>query len=117
MADRTSVASTCARYVELLAAGDVDGIVALYAEDASVEDPVGSQPHVGVEAIEAFYRSVLPAEGVPAVSTGPARFVGSEAAFPFEVRYGDDLVVPIIDVMRFDEKGRITSMRAFWSAP
>lgn len=35
------------RYVAALNAGDLDGIVALFADDATVEDPVGSEPRRG----------------------------------------------------------------------
>jgi len=115
MTSPEDISGTCLRYIDLLAAGDVDAIVALYANDATVEDPVGADPRVGIEAIEAFYRETIPAEGVPAASTGAVRVSGHEAAFPFEVRYGDDFVLPIIDVMRFGTDGRIASMRAFWS--
>jgi len=113
--DPEAMAATCIRYVELIAAGDVDGVVALYAEDGTVEDPVGSEPSIGIAAIEAFYRGTIPDEGVPVSRTGPVRVSGHEAAFPFEVRYGDDFVLPIIDVMAFADNGKIVSMRAFWS--
>ena len=36
------------RYVAALNEGDLEGIVALYAADATVEDPVGSEPQRGV---------------------------------------------------------------------
>ena len=36
------------RYVAALNAGDLDGIVALFADDATVEDPVGSEPRCGM---------------------------------------------------------------------
>ena len=42
------------RYVAALNAGDLEGIVALYADDATVEDPVGSEPQRGIAAIRAF---------------------------------------------------------------
>ncbi len=113
--DPDAIAATCGRYIELLAIGAVDEIVALYADDASVEDPVGTEPKVGDDAIDAFYRDTLGSDGVPAAATGPVRVCGHEAAFPFEVRYGEEFVLPIIDVMSFGDDGRITSMRAFWS--
>jgi len=39
------------RYLETVSQGRPDDIVALYAEDASVEDPVGSDLHIGRGAI------------------------------------------------------------------
>ena len=114
MPDHETISATCLRYIELLAAADVESIVGLYAKDATLEDPVGTEPRIGIEAIEAFYRDTL-SDGVPAATTGPVRVAGDSAAFPFEVRYGDDFVLPIIDVMTFTEAGKIASMRAFWS--
>jgi steroid delta-isomerase len=50
------VQETMARYVELVDAGDIDEIVALYAADARVEDPVGSTAIAG----HCRHRTVLP---------------------------------------------------------
>ena len=51
-------AKTVNRYLELVAKGNADDIAALYAEDATVEDPVGGEVHIGREAVRGFYRSV-----------------------------------------------------------
>ena len=55
MPDPAAMTAAVHAYVAALNAGDLDAIVALYADDASVEDPVGSTPLVGTEAIRAFY--------------------------------------------------------------
>jgi ketosteroid isomerase-like protein len=39
MVSAQQIQATMARYVELVDAGDIDGIVALYGQDAVVEDP------------------------------------------------------------------------------
>ena len=108
------IRETCETYVSLVGSYDVDAMVALFAEDARVEDPVGSDPHVGLDAIRAFY-ATLPAIGVSAVLTGPVRAVAdaATAAFPFEVHTGD-MVMQVIDVMTFDADGRIATMTAYW---
>lgn len=108
------IRETCETYVSLVGSDDVDAMVALFAEDARVEDPVGSDPHVGLDAIRAFY-ATLPAMGVSAVLTGPVRAVAdaATAAFPFEVHTGD-MVMQVIDVMTFDADGRIATMTAYW---
>ena len=67
------VQESMARYVELVDAGDIDGILALYAKNATVEDPVGQAPLQGIEAIERFYREGLGAMKVSATRTGPVR--------------------------------------------
>lgn len=103
-------------YIRALNAGDLDGIVALYAEDAVVEDPVGSPPKRGLEDIRAFYAASLRLPLQVALE-GPVRCVANEAAFAFSVRFayqGRDTTIRPIDVFRFDANGRIAQMRAFF---
>ena len=72
-------AKTVNRYLELAAQGKVDDIVELYAEDGTVEDPVGGEVHIGREAIRGFY-SMIPA-GDNATEMFTLRSLGQEAAF------------------------------------
>jgi steroid delta-isomerase len=105
------------RYVDLLNKGDADGVAALYAEGGTVEDPVGSAVQRGREAVRAWY--ARSAGRVRLELSGPIRVAGDEAAFPLLGTMGPAGArsqIDIIDVMRFDEAGRITSMRALWSA-
>lgn len=104
------------RYVELVTASDFEAIATLYAEDATVEDPIGSTPHCGRAAIRDFYRES--AGRVRLVLEGRVRVAGREAAGAM-IAYptgADGMVVETTDVMTFDEAGLITSMRAYWSA-
>ena len=39
-----TITATVHRYLELIGTGTADDIVALFADDATVEDPVGSEP-------------------------------------------------------------------------
>jgi len=115
MADRTHIVSVCDRYVELLTAGDHEGIVALYADDAWIEDPVGSERKVGKDALRAFYATD---HGVTPVMTrlGPVCVVGNEAAFQFriDIDLGETkIAMTSTDIMTFDDAGLITSMRAY----
>ena len=50
--------ATVNRYLELLAKANAEDIAALYADDATVEDPVGSDVHIGRQAITGFYSNV-----------------------------------------------------------
>jgi steroid delta-isomerase len=105
------------RYVELVDAGDIDGILALYADDARVEDPVGSPPLVGIEAIARFYRDGLGRTKARAELTGPVRVAGRSGTMPFRVDLewgGQPCSIQVIDVMEFDADGRIRSMKAYW---
>ncbi|MDE2414253.1 MAG: nuclear transport factor 2 family protein [Comamonadaceae bacterium] len=104
------------RYIAALNAGDLDAIVALYADDATVEDPVGSPPHQGHAAIRAFYAKSL-AIKLDVALEGPVRAAANEAAFAFCVRLhwqGRDMAIRPIDVFRFNEAGKILSMRAIF---
>jgi len=105
-------------YVRALNACDLEAIVALYASDATVEDPVGSEPRRGAEAIRAFYATVVAMKLTVALE-GQIRAAAGEAAFPFSVKVnqnGQAMTIRPIDVFRFNEAGKITSMRAFFGA-
>ncbi|MGB0098911.1 MAG: nuclear transport factor 2 family protein [Nocardioides sp.] len=115
-ASREHISGVVEDYLRLVATGTADEVVALYAEDATLEDPVGSQVLRGREAIRAFYAAIEPLT----IETRlfHLRTVAGEAAFHFEVTtITDDATFTMapIEVMTFDEDGRITSMRAWWS--
>lgn len=105
------------RYLATIAGGSAAEVAALYAKDATLEDPVGSDVHRGRTAIEEFYQGL---DGSRLTTTlHVVRVCGLEATFHFRVvtDAGDQkYVVEPIDVMTFDEAGQITSMRAFWSS-
>ena len=61
MTDANQIRKVFERYPELISKGDWEGIVALYADDASIEDPIGSDLRVGRDAI----RSAWPAARRP----------------------------------------------------
>lgn len=116
MPDAQHIRQVYERYPEMVTKGDVDGIVELYAEDATIEDPIGSELLRGREAVRTFYKAS--AGTITMKQTGPVRVAGSEAATPLVVLLGpegDQKALDIISVMAFDEAGKITSMRAFWS--
>ena len=103
-------------YVRALNEGHVDGIVALYAEDAEVEDPVGSAPKRGLDEIRAVYTASTQLRLEVALE-GPIRAVGNDAAFAFSVSFdarGRRTTICPIDLFRFDAQGRIVQMRAFF---
>jgi steroid delta-isomerase len=101
------------RYLDTVVDGSADDVAALYAEDATLEDPVGGgEVHIGRQAIAGFYKNV---EGVE-VKTELLSFRagGSEAAFVFAITVGGSLRIEPIEIMAFNAEGQITSMRAFW---
>lgn len=100
------------RYVEAFDKADMNIIRDIYASDAVVEDPVGTDLHVGIEAVCAFYEGAL-SSGAKLVVTGPVRSAGNTAAFPFQVKMGE-MSIDIIDIFEFNDEGKIISMKAYW---
>lgn len=101
------------RYLDTAATGSAADVAALYAEDATLEDPVGGgEVHIGRQAIAGFYKNV---EGVE-VTTELLSFRagGSEAAFVFAITVAGTMRIEPIEIMAFNADGQITSMRAFW---
>lgn len=107
---------TVHRYLELVSSGTADEIADLYADDATVEDPVGGEVHIGRSAIRGFYGNVENVKAKAELVT--LRVAGHEAAFHFrlELDFGDSgMRIEPIDVMVFDSEGKIASMKAYWS--
>jgi steroid Delta-isomerase len=116
MPSAQDITKTVNRYLELVAAARADDVVALYAEDATVEDPVGSEVHIGHQAIRGFYDS-LPSNGAQA-DVVTLRALGNEAAFVWTlaIDLGENKMrIDIISVMTFNGDGKIASMKAYWS--
>ena len=117
MVDAQYIRKLYERYPEMVTKGDVEGIVALYADDATIEDPIGQPLHRGIDAIRKFYQAA--AGTVTMKRVGPVHVAGREAATPLRVLIGPEgsakQALDIISVMAFRDDGKIASMRAFWS--
>jgi steroid delta-isomerase len=103
-------------YIEMMCSTDIDGIAALFAEDASAEDPVGGDIQTGIEAVRNFYATNAPA--LQLELTGPICVAGKECAFPITaaVTIGNSKsYLDAVDVFSFGDDGKITKMRAFWN--
>ena len=108
--------ATVAKYVEMVGSGDTEGIVALYRADATVEDPAGTPPRTGSAEIREFYKILEPLETQTTLVT--SRIAGNTAAFLFTLvtKAGEnEMELSPIDVMEFDDEGKIVSMKAYWS--
>jgi steroid delta-isomerase len=117
MTDRAQIVDICDRYVAGVAAGDVDAVMALYGADPTVEDPIGSEPKRGRDAVRAFYQGVVDmGVKLSMARIGPVCVVGNEAAFMFriDVDLGETtMTMATADTMVFDDDGLIVSMRAY----
>jgi len=119
-------------YFDLFNAQDAQGIADLYADDATVTDPVGTPAKEGKEAILAFYTMAVK-NGARLKQNGPTRIAGNSAAFAFTVSVGamtdvdgdvavavavelpkGGMTIDVIDTFQFDEDGKVTEMKAYW---
>ncbi|BBX00872.1 steroid delta-isomerase [Mycolicibacterium moriokaense] len=116
MATPEDNAKTVNRYLELASQGRADDIAELYADDGTVEDPVGGEVHIGRQAIRGFYDS-LPTNGASA-DVVTLRALGNEVAFYWSltIDLGENKMrVDIISVMTFNDDGKIATMKAYWT--
>ena len=100
-------------YFDQFNAGDVEAVVALFAPDAPVEDPVGSAPHVGTAAIRAAFAAVLANRPHLTLSAPPRGSHGNAAAMALEAKVGG-MTIRAIDVLTFDDACRIASLKAYF---
>jgi len=111
-----TITTTVHRYLELIGTGTADEIVALFADDATVEDPVGSEPYVGLQAIRGFFSTLESLERETELVS--LRVCGHEAAFQFVITFNAGngrMRLSPIDTTAFDSDGKITSVRSYFS--
>ena len=112
------------RSVTAVENGDRDGWLALFAEDAVVEDPIGvssfdpeGKGHRGIDAIAAFYDNVI--------SKAPVRFTvreshaaGNECANVYTITTdlggGTSAVIDGVFTYLLDDDGKLAAMRGYW---
>ena len=116
MIDYVSAKAACETYVRCLEESELETLLDLFADDATIEDPVGTDLREGKDTLREFY--TVACEGLAKASlSGNPRLAGSEVAFPFNVTAGapgEEIVINIVDVFRFNDEGKVVSMRAFW---
>ena len=105
------ISQTVHHYLDFVSKGDADAIATLYTADATVEDPVGGEVHIGRQAIRNFYTAVENASSQADVET--LRVLGHEAAFFWTLTI-HGMRISIISVMSFDTDAKIASMKAYW---
>lgn len=117
-ADRTEeITDAVHRYLAAVASGSADDLAAFYADDGTLEDPVGGEVHIGTTAIAGFYSAVVGMKRECDLVT--LRVSGNEAAFHFRLTLtaGDNrMQIEPIETMAFDGSGKVTAMKAYWSA-
>lgn len=103
-------------YVKHFNNGDYEGIAGLFAENATVEDPVGTPAKNGSAEIREFYKMATQL-GARLSLDGPVRAAANAAAFAFSVESNapqGKMTIQVIDTFKFDAHGKVVEMRAYW---
>jgi ketosteroid isomerase-like protein len=107
-------------------AGDRDGWLDLFADDAVVQDPIGPSPfdpegkgHHGKEAIAAFYDTVIAPSDSVSFEIEQSYLCGDEVADVGIIRTTlaggkHQAVVRGVYTYRSNGAGKLASLRAFW---
>ena len=108
---------------EAAAAHDRSGWVGLFIGDGRVEDPVGSQPHVGRELIGRFYDTFIgPRDIVFHRDLDVVRAPVVVRDLELEVSMGSAVTMHIPAILRYDLREadgewKIARLRAYWELP
>ena len=108
--------ATVQAYIDGFARADAAMIADLFADDATVEDPIGTPIRRGKAEIGEFYTYSI-STGAKLELLGDPRCAGDSVAFAFAVKLeheGQRSVIEVIDMFRFDNAGKVVEMRAFW---
>lgn len=118
MADENAVRATIESYVEGWRTGNRELWSGLFAEDATLVDPVGTAPMVGKAACVGFFDKVqaMPLRFAPNVHR--IAVCGHEALLLFRMEATDEngngYFVEVADIFALDDAGKITSLKAYW---
>ena len=110
--------------MQAVEAGDKAAWLALFADDAVVEDPIGVSAldptgagHRGRDAIEAFYDNVIGPNRVT-FTIERSHAAGNEVANVGTITtlMGDSTVhTDLVATYRVDDEGKVVALRAYWS--
>ncbi len=108
----------------LTKAGDRDGWLALFEDDAVVQDPVGPSPtdpsgqgHQGIEAIAKFHDSVISGVENFEYTIERAYTGGDEVAVVVNFQItgaGGTLDMDLVNIYKRSPNGKLASLRSFW---
>ncbi len=103
-------------YINAFERNAIEDIMGIYAEECRVEDPVGSQPIIGKDAVRDFYTKSVDLV-VKLELESQIRIVDQQAAFAFKVEIQmptEKMYIYPIDIMVFNNSGKVISMQAYW---
>ena len=100
------------------AAFDAQGTAALYAPDGTIEDPVGTTPVQGTQAIIAYLQTFPTILDEIRVQHFDVTVAGQEAAIKWRLRFktktGNVFFVDGIGIFKINEEGKVQSDREYF---
>lgn len=119
MPEATDIIKTITAHCDTLSAGDKEGWLALWSQDAVLEDPVGVDTYRSKDALrDEFWQFVSDLSPMKLWLEREVIVCGNEAIAILQgvvTREGAlQHVGPLVDHFTFDDTGSITMMRAFW---
>ena len=103
---------------EKFAAFDAQGTAALYAPDGTIEDPVGTPPIQGTQAIIAYLESFPTILNEIRIQAFDVTVCGQEAAIKWRLRFktktGNVFFVDGVGIFTIDENGKVKSDREYF---
>jgi len=103
-------------YVDGLNDRDADAVLALFAPDAEIEDPVGTPVKRGKD-VEAWFRGAVQTEPRLEIVAPIRGSHGHSAAMAFTVtttRKNGRFTTNSVDVATFDDDGKIVRFEGYW---
>ncbi len=103
---------------EKFTAFDAQGTAALYAPDGTIEDPVGTPPVQGTQAIIAYLETFPTILNEIRVQSFDVTVAGQEAAIKWRLRFktktGNVFFVDGIGIFKINENGKVQSDREYF---
>ena len=126
--DKQKMLRTVKTYLECFNSANPKGIVELFAENASLQDPYGAASKTGKDAILTYYQGAAK-KGTQLVQKSPTVVAGNRIAFAMTVEAegmsedknvtdaelpAGNIEIDVIDMFEFNEDGEIVEMIAYW---
>lgn len=104
--------SMARRYIEAVNSGDLEGVLACFADDAEVWDPMFERGFFGKRALRMFYEPVVTRTQLEIV--GPIRGTHANVIAAPVIARIPGVEVQVITITRFNDEGLVQRYEAYW---
>lgn len=119
MATAEQVKAAIDGYVASFVTADKDRFLSVLAADVVQEEPAGSAPNTGVDALARFWDGLWSTVDSIEFESRELYVVGNDAALVFTIvqhpKAGGRVTIDGVDTFRVDDDGRIAHVRGFGS--